>query len=112
MQVVKNGTATMAIASVDQEISELVESVRDIQTTMAGMEEKIKAAKDRLRMLLTQKGENWSDGSGYARLMSDSVRTSYDTKSLDQLIITDPLRHGWLKEYRKEFTVRGGVQVK
>jgi septal ring factor EnvC (AmiA/AmiB activator) len=112
MQAVKNGTATTAIASVDQEISQLVETVRDIQTNMAGMEEKIKAAKDRLRMLLAQKGENWSDGRGYARLMSDSVRTSYDTKSLDQLIITDPLRHGWLKEYRKEFTVRGGVQVK
>ena len=112
MQAVKNGTATTAIASVDEEISQLVAAVRDIQANMAGMEEKVKTAKERLRMLLTQKGENWSDDSGYARLMSDSVRTSYDTKSLDQLIITDPLRHGWLKEYRKEFTVRGGVQVK
>ncbi len=49
---------------------------------------------------------------GYARLTSEGVRTIYDTKALDELIIKDPLHYGWLKDYRNESTVRSTVQVK
>ena len=45
-------------------------------------------------------------------LISEGIRTSYETKALDELIIKDPLHYGWLKDYRKESAVRGGVQVK
>jgi hypothetical protein len=65
-----------------------------------------------LRDLLERKGSNWSDGEGYARIIADSMRLSYQTKALDELIIKDPLHYGWLKDYRKESPVRGGVQVK
>jgi hypothetical protein len=109
----KNGSREAAIAqALDAEIAQIVEMVRETVDEMAVLEEKVRMAKDRLRILLVQRGDNWKDDDGYARLMSDSVRTSYDTRSLDELIINDPLRHGWLKDYRKEFTVRGGVQVK
>ncbi len=110
---VKNGNREAALReALDQEIVQLVNEVRDAQDHMAEFEETIRSAKDRLRVLLIQRGENWSDDEGYARLMSDSLRMTYDTKALDQLIIGDPLRHGWLKDYRKEFVVRGGIQVK
>jgi hypothetical protein len=109
----KNGSREAKIAqALDAEIAQIVETVRETVDEMAVLEEKVRMAKDRLRILLVQRGDNWKDEDGYARLMSDSVRTSYDTRSLDELIIGDPLRHGWLKDYRKEFTVRGGVQVK
>jgi hypothetical protein len=109
----KTANREAAIArALDTEISQLVEMVRETVDEMAGLEEKVRGAKDRLRVLLVQRGDNWSDDDGYARLMTDSVRTSYDTRALDELIINDPLRHGWLKDYRKEFSVRGGVQVK
>lgn len=110
--LVKNDRRAVIMPSIDDEIAQLVEVVRDTVDQMSGLEDKIKATKDRLRALLVQRGENWKDSDGYARLMADSVRTSYDTRALDDLLIRDPLRNGWLKDYRKEFTVRGGVQVK
>jgi hypothetical protein len=96
----------------DQEIAELVDLVRGMQERIGGMQEKIQMAKERLRDLLEQSGGSWKDSEGYARLTSDSVRASYDSKALDQLILSDPLRNGWLKDYRKESVVRGTIQVK
>jgi hypothetical protein len=96
----------------DQQIAERVDLIRSIQERIAALGEKVQVAKEELADLLTEKGSNWSDDDGYARIVSDGVRRSYDTKALDELIINDPLRHGWLKDYRKETPVRGGVQVK
>lgn len=96
----------------DQRIAERVDVVRSIQERIAALQDKVQLVKDELRGLLNERGSAWVDDEGYARLVSDSVRRSYDSKSLDELIITDPLRHGWLKDYRKETPVRGGVQVK
>jgi len=96
----------------DQQIAERVDLIRSIQERIGALNEKIQAAKEELSDLLIEKGSNWSDDEGYARLVADSVRRSYDTKALDELIINDPLRHGWLKDYRKETPVRGGIQVK
>jgi len=96
----------------DQQIAERVDLIRSIQERIAALGEKIQATKEELSELLAEKGSNWSDDEGYARLVADSVRRSYDSKALDELIINDPLRHGWLKDYRKETPVRGGIQVK
>jgi hypothetical protein len=96
----------------DQQIAERVDLIRSIQERIAALNEKIQAAKEELADLLAEKGSSWSDEEGYARLVADSVRRAYDTKALDELIINDPLRHGWLKDYRKEIPVRGGVQVR
>jgi hypothetical protein len=111
--LIDSGNHNAAVAqALDAEIARLVETVREAADQMSSLEEKVQAAKEQLRVLLMQKGENWSDEDGYARLMADSIRTSYNTRALDELILRDPLRHGWLKDYRKESTVRGGVQVR
>lgn len=96
----------------DREIKTLVKAVRRMNRKMESLEEMRKVARDRLRALLVQRGENWEDDRGYARLCADSIRASYDAKALDQLIVSDPLGNGWLKEFRKESVVRGSVQVK
>lgn len=100
------------IPSPEEEIAWLVSDIRQMTDEMEALDERVHDHKDRLRTLLEARGENWSDDRGYARLMADSTRTSYDAHALDQLIIADPTQHGWLKDYRKQFAVRGGIQVK
>lgn len=58
------------------------------------------------------RGANWSDDDGYARLMSEGHRFHYDTENLDKLLISDPLRYGRLKDFRRESIVPERVQVK
>jgi hypothetical protein len=61
---------------------------------------------------LEERGDNWSDEEGYARIISEGERIYYDTNALDKLIIEEPLRYGWLKDYRVTSTVQSRVQVK
>lgn len=105
----RNGKRLRAI---DEEIAELVELIRVNRDRIDGFESAISAAKGRLRELLDERGENWSDDTGYARLVAEGLRHYYDSGALDELIINDPLRYGWLKDYRKESAVPGRVQVK
>lgn len=102
----------LAEQTTDREIKNLVKAVRRMNRKMEALEEHRRAARERLRALLVERGENWEDDRGYARVTADSVRASYDSKALDQLIVSDPLGNGWLKEYRKESVVRGSVQIK
>ena len=99
------------IKSVDDEIAELVDVVREAKAHIGEVKEEvnpvIEAAKQRLAMLLEHRGDSWSDNDGYARIVTGGVRTSYDTRALDQLIIDNPEQYGWLREYRKEFPIRG-----
>jgi hypothetical protein len=108
--------AKSAIKSIDQEISELVEMIREandrLDEVAAEVRPIIDAAKERLKMLLEYRGENWADDVGYARVVSSSSRVSYDYKALDKLIIEDPEAYGWLKQYRSETPVKGGITVK
>ncbi len=99
-------------AVIDNRIAELVDSVRAHRERIATLEAKNDVAKDELRQLLELRGESWSDDEGYARLMAESTRTSYESKALDDLIIRDPLHYGWLKDFRKQSVVRGSIQVK
>lgn len=98
--------------TIDERISELVETVREHREQIASLEAYNDAAKRELRELLEQRGENWADEDGYARLVPESKRISYESKALDDLIISEPLHYGWLRDFRKESTVRGSVQVK
>jgi hypothetical protein len=98
--------------TVDEQIAQLVAEIRQTVDEIERLDDAVQAAKDRLRILLTQRGENWTDDDGYARLTSDSTRASYDSHALDQLILSDPAAHGWLKDYRRSFAVRGSVVVK
>ncbi|WP_119068819.1 hypothetical protein [Aggregatilinea lenta] len=103
---------TLVGETLDRRITELVELIRTSQMQAATLDARITLAKDELRDLLSERGSNWSDDSGYAQLTSEGVRRSYDTRALDELIINDPLRYGWLKDYRRESRVNGGVRVK
>ncbi|HEX3052841.1 MAG TPA: hypothetical protein VHP83_19435 [Aggregatilineaceae bacterium] len=96
----------------DGKIAELVDDVRESQEQMVVLGNRIGAAKEQLRELLELRGSQWTDDSGYARLSSEGIRKSYDSQALDALILSDPLQYGWLKDYRKEVTVRGGVQIR
>ncbi len=97
---------------VDDRIAELVESVRERREAIAALESENDADRHELRHLLEMRGENWTDDAGYARLVPDSTRISYETRALDDLIVREPLQYGWLKDYRKSSVVRGSVQVK
>jgi hypothetical protein len=110
--VAKSGKVLGLAQFIDQQIADRVQIVRDAQEQIALLDEQIRLMKDELRELLEQKGEGWSDSAGYARLVSEGTRTAYDTKALDELIINEPLRYGWLADFRKESSIRGGVQIK
>jgi hypothetical protein len=111
-ELTTNAAKTRLAEFIDQEIAERVQTVRDAQEQVALLDGQIQVLKNELRELLEQKGSSWSDEEGFARLISEGLRTLYDTKALDDLIIHDPLKYAWLKDYRKESAVRGGVQVK
>jgi hypothetical protein len=110
--IAKTGKVLGLAQYIDQQIAERVQIVRDAQSQIALLDEQVQLMKTELRELLEQKGSNWSDSDGYARLVAEGKRTSYDTKSLDELILSEPLRYGWLNDFRKLSTVRGGVQIK
>jgi hypothetical protein len=105
-------TSAQLTKAVDTQIANLVEQVRDTQTEMEELMERMKNVREELRVLLELRGSNWSDESGYARLVTGGIRTSYDREALDQLIIKNPVQYGWLKDYRRESVVQGTVQVK
>lgn len=96
----------------DTEITALVAEIREHQRVVEEEDSRIQTLKVRLAELLEARGSNWADDEGYARLVSEGLRVSYDTNQLDDLIIKDPLRYGWLREYRRENPVSGRVQVK
>ena len=96
----------------DQRIAELVDTIRGNNRRIEALNARIEEAKEELRALLEQRGANWSDEEGYARLVTDTVRRWYDTQALDRLVMSDPLRHGWLVDYRRETPVRGTVKVR
>jgi hypothetical protein len=97
---------------IDERIVELVKEVREKQERMAALESEIAVAKAELFELLDERGENWTDGMGYAALVSEAARVFYDRQALDHLILEDPLRYGWLKDFRREISVRGSVKVR
>ncbi len=115
-QGVSERLVATAIKGIDQEIAELVALVREAHQRIAGVQAEVgpivEAAKLRLRMLLEYRGANWSDEQGYARVVADGVRTTYDARALDKLILDDPETYGWLRQYRVEIPVKGGVSVK
>ena len=96
----------------DQRIAELVDTVRGNNRRIEALSTRTDEAKEELRALLEQRGANWSDEEGYARLVTDAVRRWYDTQALDRLVMSDPLRHGWLVDYRRATPVRGGGKVR
>jgi hypothetical protein len=96
----------------DMEIGALVERIRALQSHIDALGRDIQQAKQELRPLLRQRGDTWSDDVGYARVMSESLQRFYDAEALDRLILSDPLRYGWLKDYRREKIVAERIQVK
>ena len=96
----------------DESIKEIVDCIREYRSELERLESRIDDLKDELRQQLEERGENWSDDVGYARIISEGERIYYDKDALDKMIIEDPLRYGWLKDYRLTSPVQGRVQVK
>jgi len=98
--------------NIDEQIEEVVMCIRSHRDKADRLEARISELKAELRELLEERGENWSDDEGYARLVSEGERTSYDASALDKLIVQDPLHYGWLKDYRVTSTIQSRIQVK
>jgi len=98
--------------SIDEQITELVQQIRESHAAIEEQEARIQEAKDALTPLLAERGSNWADDAGYARLVGEGTRIFYDSAALDDLIIHLPLQYGWLKDYRTEVKVSGRVQVR
>lgn len=94
-------------------IIDLVGHIREQQVIIEQAEQSIKTAKEQLAILLEDYGKNWEDGAGgFARMIAEGTRTSYDTDALDELILKDPLHYGWLKDYRKQSSTSARVAVR
>lgn len=107
-----NDSTEQDILQIDEQIAELVACIREHREAAERHEQEITKAKERLALLLEQRGSNWSDQLGYARLTSEGMRLDYDTSALDALIIEDPLRYGWLKDYRTKSPIPARVMVR
>lgn len=97
---------------IDQQIADRVELVRAAQRQADLLNGQLELLKGELYELIMQKGEGWSDSAGYARVVAEGVEATYDTKALDELILKEPVRYGWLGDFRKREHVRPAVKVK
>jgi len=96
----------------DEQIADLVEDIRAYHARMALLQEKIDDAKTLLREFLEKRGENWKDDEGYARIVSEGIRTFYRTKDLDRLIAENPENYSYLRNFRSQSLIKSSVQVK
>lgn len=112
MQIVPLTHEFEEVNVVDDRIAELVDLVRAHRQQIAKLETLNDDARQEIRHLLEMRGENWTDAEGYARLVPDSTRISYEARALDDLIVREPLEYGWLRDYRKSSVVRSSVQVR
>ncbi|QPC84047.1 hypothetical protein G4Y79_06620 [Phototrophicus methaneseepsis] len=96
----------------DQQLVELVDEIRGYRDRIDHLREKMNEARDQVETLLIERGGSWKDDEGYAVLVSEGECTSYDANALDELLLNDPLRYGWLKDYRRKSVVSGSVKVK
>lgn len=103
-------TQTQAPAT-DKRLKQIMGAIRQRRAFIAMHEAKIDGLRDELEVLLTERGVNWQDAKGYARLIPESTRTSYNAQQLDDLILRDPA-FDCLRVYRKESKIRSSVQVK
>jgi hypothetical protein len=105
-----------ALTTVDDDIREVMSVLRSIKEARNEIEAEIgkdwEKGREKLRNLLEQKGSEWTDGEGYARIAAGYTTIEYDTAALDALIKADPERYGPLQAFRKEKQVKGSLQIK
>lgn len=100
------------VEKTDKQVKKLVKAIRRQRNWIAAREAKLDEMKIELQDLLEASGQNWMDEDGYARLIPESKRISYESKAIDALIITQPDVYGCLAAYRRESKIRASVQVK
>jgi hypothetical protein len=94
------------------EIAKLVDEIRNYRSEIEQLSNLVNLARENLEELLLDRGSAWKDDDGYAMLVSEGERTSYDTKALDELLVSDPLRYGWLHEYRRKTSVSPSIKIR
>jgi hypothetical protein len=96
----------------EDEIAKLVEEIRGYRDEIDQLNNRVSMARENLEELLLDRGSPWKDDEGYAMLVNEGERTSYDTKALDNLLMSDPLRYGWLHDYRRKTPVAPSIKIK
>ena len=96
----------------EEDIAKLVEEIRGYRDRIEHLSNMMNLSRENLEELLIKRGSNWKDNEGYAILVNEGERTSYDTKALDELLMSDPLRYGWLHDYRRKSSINSSVKVK
>lgn len=100
------------VTAQDAEIIRRLDCIRQLNVEAERIEDRINVEKDALKHLLKARGSNYEDDQGFARLVADGVRRSYDAEALDRLMLRSKWWDTRLRRYRREFNVRGGVRVK
>lgn len=97
----------------DLQIEAEVQEIRALEDQIEILEGFRATRRARLRTMLEERGDNWSDGNGgFARIVAESTRTAYNAKALDDLQLQSPWWHKRLNKYRGTVAVKGYVQVK
>jgi hypothetical protein len=96
----------------EEEIAKLVEQIRSYRGEIETLNNLVNTARENLEELLLDRGSAWKDDEGYAMLVSEGERTSYDTKALDNLLMSDPLHYGWLHDYRRKSPIAPSIKIK
>lgn len=96
----------------EQVIADYVTQIRDLKTEMQILDTKLDDARTMVGYYLLDRGAPWKDEEGYAMLIGEGERVSYDTKALDELLLGDPLKYGWLSDYRKKSITKASLKVK
>ena len=97
---------------ISNEIGSLVHRIRALQQETDRVHSEIEETKQDLAALLKRYGNLWTDDHGYARLVKAYVLRSYEAEALDRLILSDPLRYGWLADYRRQRLFQDWVLVR
>lgn len=96
----------------ETEIAVLVERIRARKAEIDTLDAQINVDRELVKTLLIDRGESWKDEHGYAMITSEGERVSYDTKALDELVLTDPVKYGWLHDYRRKSVVAASLKIK
>lgn len=95
----------------DQEVRALVRQVRELNSQMEALRQEMKQAQRKLIPLLGRRGDRWSDQRGSVQIVREGVRRVYDADALDRLILSDPLRYSWLRDFRREFATAAHIDI-
>ena len=104
--------ATQMEAEIQDQITVLVNCIRDYQETLGQRERELQTMKCKLASLLEEHCPVWEDEAGYAAIVAETTRQDFNTAALNALIARDPQNFGWLKDYRMTMPIPSRLVVR